>query len=518
MNRPAVKLTKRLLAAAASATLVGGCVRVPPPDADLAERHVAYPDRFAAEVAAEGQALDADVTDGWLGEFDGSPLPALVEEAWAHNPDLYVAAARFEEAAANLRVAASLLYPQLSGLASARRVDDGIVDADEVFAVGLQVSWEVDLWGRIRAARSAAGNVAVATGYDLMQARHSIAAATAQSYFAVLAADTQLQIDQELLEASRFTAEVTRQRVQAGLGTSLDENLAESNVSLAEAAVRDDLAAIESARRALELLLGRYPAAELEAASATLPGLPEGAVSVGVPTTLLERRPDVRAAARLVDAAYYGVESAKRARLPSLTLTANVGSAIDPDDIISEIAATVLAPIFYGGALQSQQAAATAQQRQAIGQFAGVALQAFSEVEESLANERYLAQREQQLAQASERLRQASATAEARYGQGLLPILDLQQVRSQDFQTRSLLLSVRFEQLRQRLNLYLALGGDVFPASDDQVAEPADALLDRQFPDPDIAPLSGELSVGQLPTTRASTRETTRASTRETTR
>ena len=493
----------------ALASLASGCLTVPPPPADLAERHVARPERFAAQIAAEERALADDVTDGWLADFDATPLPTLVVEAWAHNPDLYVAAARFEEAAANLRIAGSLLYPQLSALGSARRVDDGVVDADEVFAVGLGVSWEVDLWGRIRAARSAAGNVAVASGYDLIQARHSIARAVAEAYFAVITADLQLQIDRELLEASQFTAEVTQQRVAAGLGTSLDENLAESNVSLAEAAVRDDLAAVESARRALELLLGRYPAAELAASSPTLPGLPDGAVSVGVPTLLLERRPDVRSAARLVDAAYYGVESARRARLPSLTLAANVGTAIDPDDLVSEIAASVLAPLFFGGQLQSQQAAATAQQRQAIGQFAGVALRAFGEVEESLANERYLAEREAQLASASDRLRLASATAEARYGQGLLPILDLQQVRSQDFQTRSLLLRVRFEQLRQRLNLYLALGGDVFPDSDDNVTTPTNALLDRQFPDPGAAPLSNGLAGDGRATTRPPTQPTT---------
>ena len=498
------------LALAASAT-VGGCLKVTPPPADLASRDVGRPDRFSAELAAGDRATSGDVPAGWVDDFGDPVLSDLVEEAWARNPDLYVAAARVEEAAASLRVATSLLFPQASAFGTARRVDNGIVDADEVYAVGVQATWEIDLWGRIRASRLAAANVAKSAGLDWLQARHSIAAAVAESYFALVAADGQLQIDLQLLEAEQFTAQTTRQRVAAGLGTSLDENLAESNVSLAEAAVRDDLAAVEAAQRSLELLLGRYPAAELEAATGDLPGLPTETVGVGVPSQLLERRPDVRSAARRVDAAYYGVKQAQAARLPSLTLSADVATAIDPDDLLSELTASLIAPLFTGGALQAQQVAATARQRQALGEYASVALRAFAEVEDALANERYLAEREAQLADADERLRQASATAEGRYEQGLLTILDLQQVRRQDFQTRTQLLNVRFEQLRQRLNLYLALGGPVYPAAPDGgVVGPTNDLLDDLFVPSSRPPLGGELQVGgPLPTDRDTAPDTT---------
>ena len=480
----------------AGPALVAGCARIEAPPADVATRHVGAPQAFAGEQRADSAVASEPVPAGWIDDFNDPALSALVREAWERNPDLYVAAARFEEAAANLRVATSLLYPSAGAFGSASHVDRGSTE-DSIYAIGLQASWEIDLWGRLRAGRLSSREVAESVGLDWLQARHSLAAAVAQSYFALVAAEDQLGIDRELLQAEQFTATTTRQRVAAGLGTSLDENLAESNVMLAEAAVRSDLAAIESARRALEILVGRYPAANAEASQTVLPDLPGGVVHVGLPSQLLERRPDVRSAEKQVNAAYYGVKQAKAARLPSLTLTGSVASAIDPDDILSEITANLFAPLFTGGRLQSEQVAANARQRQALGQYASIALQAFTEVEDALANERYLAERSEQLAGATERLREASRQAEGRYQEGLLPILDLQQIRRQDFQTRSQYVAVRFEQLRQRIGLHLALGGPVFPENTDQTeARRADALLDDAFVKPGRAAFGGELRVG----------------------
>lgn len=471
--------------------LLSGCLSVPAPPDNIAARHVGTPGEFA-ELAAGANATSTDVGASWLSDLGNPTLEALVREAWGNNPDLYVTAARFEEAAANLRIVASLLYPQVAGSGGARHTnfDDGSTDEDEYFAA-LQVSWEADLWGRLRADESAAHRVAESAGLDFVQARHSLAAAVAQAYFAIVIAKQQLAIDRLLLEAEQFTAVTTSQRVEAGLLTTLDRDLAESSVRLAEAAVRNDLAALQEARRALELLLGRYPSAELDAAPEVLPGISPAPFAVGVPAELLERRPDVRSIERLVDAAYYDVRSARAARLPRLILTADARTLIDPSDFITSVAADILAPLFQGGRLQAQEAAANARQRQAIGQFASVALRAFREVETALSNARFLEERERSLAEASERLQRASEAAINRYEQGLMTILDLQQIRRQDYDTRSLLLGVRFEQIRQRLNLYLALGGPPLP---DGAAPPVP--LNGQFADPNDAPVSGDLHVG----------------------
>src|SRR5690606_2523253 len=136
---------------------------------------------------------------------------------------------------------------------------------------------------------------------------------TAEAYFAVIASVAQLEIDRQLLEAEQFTAQTTRQRVEAGVALPLDEDVSAANVALAEAAIQQSQLALEESQRALEVLLGRYPAAEIDAGS-TLPATP-GPTGVGVPSELLERRPDVRAAQRRVNAAFFDVEAARAARL-----------------------------------------------------------------------------------------------------------------------------------------------------------------------------------------------------------
>ncbi len=450
----------RLVAAATLPFGLAGCLSLPQPPRDLASRHVDTPEAFAA--AAGSQWIGA----GWIGEFNSDQLVALVEEALRRNPDLYTAAARIEEAEARLRVAGALLRPQLDGFGGASRADNGITGPANTYDLGLQVGWEIDLWGRLRSSRAAATSVVEAAGLDYVQARHSLAAAVSEAYFSIITAREQLAIDRELLAVEQFTAETTRQRVAAGVAISLDEDLAVANVALAEAAIQQSLSALQESQRALEILLGRYPSGVLDP-NEGLPAVP-GPVSTGVPSELLERRPDVLAAARRVDAAFYNVQQARAARLPSLTLSSSVGTLLDPDELFWSIAGDIFAPIYTGGRLRAEVEAAGAQQRQALGQYASTALEAFREVETALANEQYLAAQEAELATASERLRRASQTADNRYQNGVMTILELIQVRRQDFQTRSQLLGVRFERLRQRLNLYLALGGRFTPPKADR--------------------------------------------------
>jgi len=473
---------------------------VSPPPQDFATRHIGVPEAFT-EAATDAAENSSDILTGWLTELKDPRLEALVREALANNPDLYVAAARFEEAAASLRISRSYLSPSLNASGDASYTNtDGISDED-AYSLGLGVSWEVDLWGRLRSDRAASRSIATASGLEYLQARHSLAVAVVKAYYAIVTARQQLDLDQQLLEAEQFTATTTSQRVDAGIGTSLDDDLAMSSVRLAEASVQQDLAALRQARRALELLLGRYPAAELNEQLDALPKLTEGPVIVSVPSALLERRPDIRSAEQLVNAAYYSVESAQAARLPSLTLSADGTQYLDPSEFISSVAAGILAPLYQGGRLDAKVLVADAYQRQTLGQFASISLNAFSEVENALSNDRFLRVREQNLAAASERLIRASDIASNRYEQGLMTILDLQQVRRNDYSTRSLLLNVRYEQISQRLDLYLALGGPIFTAEDQIVTDSQMKLLDPNFSDSTVPFASGELHVGRTPET-----------------
>ena len=327
------------------------------------------------------------------------------------------------------------------------------------YIVGAQVSWELDVWGRLRSGVAASEASAEAVRLDYEMARLSLASAVADAWFVAIQARQQLAIDQEHLAAEQRTARITGDKVNVGAGNGpLDAELAQANVRLAADAIQRDQQAIEETRRALEVLLGRYPANELEIA-AHLPALP-GETPAGLPSELLERRPDIVAADRDVAAAFHSTESAKAARLPRVTLSASLGSLIDPTERIWSTGADLLGPLFTGGRLTAEIDIATAQQKQAIAAYVSTAIAAFQEVESALANEQYLERRQDELEQATARMAEASRVGEDRYEAGMLSIVDLNVIRQQDFDSQSLLLQIQTDRLRERLRLYRALGGN----------------------------------------------------------
>ncbi|MEX0745845.1 MAG: TolC family protein [Phycisphaeraceae bacterium] len=441
--------------------LTSGCLSIQDPPTDLASGQLEPPARFIAAEALD----DGEVRDNWIADFADERLVRLVEEAIAFNPDLEAAAARVEAAAARIDLAAAALRPRLDGALDTARFDEGTGDQD-LTSLNLQVGWEVDLWGRLRSDTAAVRQEAIATALDYAYARQSLAALVADAWFLAVASKLQLAIDLDRLEAEEQTAEITRERTVAGISTQLDNELAQANVDLARAAVEESRSALEESVRAMEILLGGYPAAELEVADA-LPPQP-APVPTGVPSDLLERRPDVRAADRLVAAAFYGVESAKAARLPRITLTGALGAVLDPTNGIWSIGAGLLQPLYTGGAIAAEIEITEARQREALAIYVAVGIDAFREGESALANEAYLTERSAYLDTATARLASASEISQARYDGGILTIFELIQTRRQYFDTRSLLLQVQTERLRQRINLYLALGGsfDVSEAVD----------------------------------------------------
>jgi outer membrane protein TolC len=258
---------------------------------------------------------------------------------------------------------------------------------------------------------------------------------------------------------------LAEQRREVGAGDEQDVAAARAQLDGLEDSVLQQRLIREQTLRALELLLGRYPAAELEA-RLDLPELPS-AVPVGLPLQLLERRPDMVAAERRVAAAFDRVGEAKAARLPKIGLNAGV-SVIDSDVLELDpdydnpsggIGARLLAPIYQGGALKTQVEIRTLEQKEALADYARMALRAVGDVEQSLATARNLEQRAAILERVVAHNQQALdlANQEYRIGRG-----DLRAVRQQELAletSRLALLAVRSAQLAERVTLHLALGG-----------------------------------------------------------
>jgi NodT family efflux transporter outer membrane factor (OMF) lipoprotein len=309
-----------------------------------------------------------------------------------------------------------------------------------------------------------AGDQHAAAQEEYAFARASLAALVVKSWFLITEAMLQKQLITDIVDSSSALVRFSEERARIGIGSEFD--IASARVSLE--AYRDNLLQVELSRqqavRALELLVGRYPSAELDAAQS----LPAGADSIpaGLPSELLERRPDIIAAQRRVDAAFNLVQEARAARLPSLSIS-GTGSHLssdlfilkDRDDIEWSVGSTILAPLFRGGALQAQVKARTAEQDAAIAAFGNTVLKAFSEVEDALSSERAMRQREVVLRAASVEAARAVDFAQTRYRVGAGDLRAVQQQQLAYHSSRMNLLRVQSERWIQRVNLHLALGG-----------------------------------------------------------
>jgi outer membrane protein, multidrug efflux system len=453
-------VARRLGSVLIAAALSGCALKSPPKREDVAKQ--ALPNvQVPAAWTSQGGVVGV-IADKWLAGFNDPQLDALVQEALASNPDLQVAAARVEQAAAFVKVAGATLNPQVNALARGGGELSG--DSSGLQGAGIFANWEIDLWGRVRAGRAAAEDQYASTTLDAEYARQSLAAMVAKSWFLATEARLQRAIAEEMAGASERQLTLVQDRLRVGRGDEYELALARANLATFRDSVRSLDLAYQQSLRALEALAGRYPAAALSVPP-QLASLP-GPIPVGMPSELLERRPDVIAAERRVAAAFYRAEEAKAARLPRISLTAAVTSISsdlfvlkDRDNPIWSAGASLTAPLYTGGALTGQIEVRTAEQKQAIAEYGRVGARAFGEVENALSTAFALEDREAILSQAVIHNSRALELANIRYKVGAGDLRAVQQQAIALHAARTALLRVQAERLVQRVNLHLALGG-----------------------------------------------------------
>jgi outer membrane protein, multidrug efflux system len=441
------------------ALMLAGCALQPPPPADELRKqalpNTAVPPAWAASADA------GEVTRGWLATFNDPALEALVSEAVTYNYDLQVAAARVEAAEASARAAGAALYPQLNliGRGGGKSGDGGGLNM-----IGLFANWELDIWGRVRAGRAQAGALYDSAVLDAVYARQSIAALVAKSWFLAREAAVQGAIASEMVAASESLLGLSQDRKRVGNADDFEVATAEASVlGYRDLVLQADIAR-RNALRAIELLTGRYPAAQIDAGS----DLPVISVPVpaGLPSQLLERRPDVGAAERRVAAAFHATQVAQAARLPRIALTAAVNGVSSELVVLKEsnnpmwsVGATLMAPVFSAGALEAQVDIRTADQKAAIAEYGRIGSRAFSEVEGALSTSASLQARAEVLARAVRANEGALGFARVRYDVGNGDQRGVQNQLLALHASRTTLVHVQAERLIQRVNLYLALGG-----------------------------------------------------------
>jgi multidrug efflux system outer membrane protein len=449
-----------LVIVAAIMAAMAGCALNPPPTTGELQKQ-ALP-HTAVPPAWKGTAGEpAPVADRWLASFDDPALSALVDEALAYNADLQVAAARVEQATGYVAVASGSLYPSV-GLAATQSGKSG--GGGGLNAVFLNASLELDVWGRLRYGEAAAEAQSAAVQADYAYARQSLAAMVAKSWFVAIEAGMQYVIGAEALRSSESLLQLAQERLRIGSGNEQAVAEAKANVGNFRDSLRQIDLAREQALRSLELLLGRYPAAEIAVAQRLAP-MP-APVPVGMPSELLERRPDVIAAERRVAAAFNRVGEAKAAQLPRISLTAG-GSTISSDVFVLQnrnnpafsFGANLIAPIYQGGVLRAQVDIRTAEQKEAVAYYARIAQRSFSEVENALAAENVLRDRDAILGANIIDNARALELVQIQYRVGNADLSAVEQRQLALYAAQTTRLRVQSERLAQRVNLYLAVGG-----------------------------------------------------------
>jgi NodT family efflux transporter outer membrane factor (OMF) lipoprotein len=464
-----VFLLMRLMLICATSTLIA-CANTQLDDAEaingkLAGNTMFTPQSWATN-ANEIQVKRAQEID-WLHSFQDKLLTDLVKLAIANNRDLMAASANVDRAKALAVQAGAKLKPNTNLAFANSRAGSANTSSTDVSnqTLSAQINWEVDLWGRISAGNRAAVASAQAAETDYQFAQYSLAAATSKAYFISIEANKQVAILKDILKSLEETFRIVNVQYENGLASAQDVALTTSDL----ASTREQLITLESSRRealrALEVLLGQYPKAEVSVSNElpTLPALPP----LGVPSDILERRPDIISSERRVAAAYNSVTQAKAARLPQLNLTSNIGGTstsltdiLNPANVTWQLASNLLAPLYDGGTRKAQVAIATAEQKQAIASYAQAALTAFSEVENNLDLGSTLILREKELHIALTEAERAYYIAQVRHKEGEIALVDLLAMQQRVFSAASNKLSVQRLALEQRINLFLALGGN----------------------------------------------------------
>ena len=455
------------------------------------------PDGYAEAAAIPvAETIAVEMPTDWWTDFGSPELDALVEEALTNSPDVAAAAARVMAARGRLESSNASRLPsvEVGGTGSrsqTTRARFGGMGSfyQNFFTATVDAAYELDLWGRLSRTRRSAWAAALASEADRRTVRQALVADVVRGWLSVHEAQAQLDLARDTVAAYARSQDMVEDRYLSGVAEAVDLHLASQTLSSAEAlaALREqELAAV---RRGLEVLLGRYPAGDLTAAGPGLDRLPSlPAVPAGLPSTLLERRPDIQAAEMRLRAAVETVGATKAELFPTLAVTGEYGynSSIfeellkDASNVWS-LAGSVAMPLLNRGATTGRIDSARADAAEAEAGYVKTVLNGFREVESALSAERHQHARRDHLSDGADHARRALALAEDRYRQGLDGYQTVLESQRRLLQADGDRLAAERAWRTARVDLIQALGGDW---------------------DEPVAPETDDLSGGQEPTDR----------------
>ncbi len=468
--------------AALSVSVLAGCSAMTG-QAETPILEAPLPESYSGALAQAADSPSGD--DGWWRDLGVDELDEVVERVRVNNPTLRAASASVRAAEALARTAGAQLAPQVGlGLSTSRRKQNFIGfpipgSEDRVLSttatnsgLSVNVSWEADLWGRIRAGQLAALSDVEASRNDLEALHLSLIGQTVKTWISLRELELQTALSDRTLESRRETAQRVDARYRRGTASALDVRLARAQIGAVEAQLAAQEARLDLADRQLRVLAGEYPRTAdrsqlvIEDGLPDLPALPDS----GTPAELLRRRPDLRAAESRALAASARLREARRALYPSFTLSGTSGTAtsdledlLDGDFSVWSLAANLLQPLFQGGRLRAGVSFAEAGLEAEEARWLELTLAAFLEVESTLTLERRLDEQVGALMDSATESQAAERLALSRYQRGLSDYLTVLESQRAAFQASSQLLTAQRQRLEARVDLILALGGGPEP-------------------------------------------------------
>ena len=432
---------------------------------DYKRPEVGVPNQYRDQLTTNEVASLADLP--WWQVFDDPVLQGLIGEAVASNVNLRAAAARVEQARALVGVARADMLPQFGyqGDASRQRQTTPTTSTFNLFDAGLSFAWELDVWGRIRRSTEAAQASLLAVEENQRGVYLSLVSSVAQNYFDLVDLDRKLEIARQTVVSYEYTLMLFNQRYHGGVDSRLPVARAKANLAEAMAAASQLEAQITSKENQLCVLLNRVPGPISRTNLYEVMLLPPS-IPAGIPSLLLERRPDIcQAEANMMQAnALVGVAMANF--FPRIGLTSLFGSQSDElgqllkrDSSVWNVAGNMTGPIFQGGRLRSQYQAQLAQWEEAKLVYEGVVLQAFAEVASVLKNQQKLAEVRTYRLKDVESLQEAVQLSMSRFTMGMSSYYEVLESQQRLFPAQNELASTIHDQLLVLVQLYRSLGG-----------------------------------------------------------
>lgn len=414
--------------------------------------------------------------DWWRG-FRSSELTKLMEDAQSHNLDIAVAYAQIIQADAQAGVAGAPLLPSVTGTASAERLRQGSANANSTggpstfsqFNVGLTASYMIDFWGKNRAALLAADETATAARYNRDVVALSALATVANTYFQILAAQDQIRVVRRNLAAAERILGLIKQQFNSGTASQLDVSQQEALVSTQRAAIPPLEVVLRQNVAALAVLVGRAPA-DFRVGGGATTQISVPRITPGLPSELLNQRPDIRQVEAQLASSNFSVESARAAFFPQIQLTGTTGfqsaalaALFGPGAWYYTLAAGLTQPIFDGFQLENQLKQARGLQLQYLEAYRKAVLSAFADVEKALVALQQYTLQERLQGEVVTNSRKAFDVAETQLRGGTVNLITVLQTQQTLFSAENTLVQVRLNKLLAASSLFQALGGGWTP-------------------------------------------------------